>query len=73
MNPRCTNPPCMTRTELKSFVDRCTRADRRYLLASLKTKAPAYRTKLVKADREVEAGRSVRLRSTRRGLARVTV
>ena len=43
----------MTRTELKSFVDHCTRADRRYLLASLKTKAPAYRTKLVKADREV--------------------
>ncbi len=60
----------MSRTELKSLVDRCTRADQRYLIAYLRTKEPEYRRKLTTADREVEAGRSVRLRTTRRGLVR---
>ena len=61
----------MSRTELKSLVDHCTRADQRYLIAYLRTKDPEYRRKLATADREVNAGRSVRLRSTRRGLVRV--
>ncbi len=63
----------MSRTELKSLVDRCTRADQRYLIAYLRTKDPEYRRKLSAADREVNSGRSVRLRSTRRGLVRVAV
>jgi len=61
----------MSRTELKSLVDNCTRADQRYLIAYLRTKDPEYRRKLAGADREVDAGRSVRLRATRRGLVRV--
>ena len=61
----------MSRTELKSLVDRCTRADQRYLIAYLRTKDPDFRRKLSAADRDVDAGRSVRLRSTRRGLVRV--
>jgi hypothetical protein len=61
----------MSRTELKSLVDQCTRADQRYLLAYLRTKDPAFRRKLAAADHEVDAGRSVRLRATRRGLVRV--
>jgi hypothetical protein len=61
----------MSRNELKSLVDRCTRADQRYLLAYLRTKDPEYRRKLAAADREIDAGRRVRLRSTRRGLVRV--
>jgi hypothetical protein len=60
----------MSRTELKSLVDRCTRADQRYLIAYLRTKEPEYRRKLTTADREVDAGRSVHLRTTRRGLVR---
>ncbi|MBI5766161.1 MAG: hypothetical protein HZA93_00075 [Verrucomicrobia bacterium] len=61
----------MSRTELKSFVDKCTRADQRYLIAYLRTKDPEYRRKLADADRDVDTGRSVRLRATRRGLVRV--
>ena len=61
----------MSRAELKSLVDRCTRADQRYLIAYLRTKEPEYRRKLANADRDVDAGRGVRLRATRRGLVRV--
>ena len=61
----------MSRTELKSLVDRSSPADQRYLLAYLRTKNPDYGRKLAAADREVAAGRSVRLRATRRGLVRV--
>lgn len=61
----------MSRTELKCLVDKCTRADQRYLLAYLRTKDPSFRRKLAAADHEVDAGRSVRLRATRRGLVRV--
>ncbi len=63
----------MSRTELKSLVDQCTRADQRYLLAYLRTKDPDYRKKLGAADREVAAGRSIRVRATRRGLVRLAV
>ena len=61
----------MSRTELKSFVDRCTRADRRYLLAYLRTKDSGYRRKLAAADQAVKSGRGVRLYATRQGLLRV--
>ena len=61
----------MSRAELKSLVDRCTRADHRYLLAYLRTKDPDFRRKLIVADRDVDTGRSVRMRSTWRGLVRV--
>jgi hypothetical protein len=61
----------MSRTELKSIVDRCTRADQRYLLAYLRTKDPRFQRKLKESDREVDAGQKVRLRATRRGLVRV--
>ena len=61
----------MSRAELKSLVDRCTRADQRYLIAYLRTKEPESRRKLATADRDVDAGRGVRLRATRRGLVRV--
>ena len=61
----------MSRNELKSLVDRCSRTDQRYLLAYLRTKDPAYRRKLATADRDVALGRDVRLRATRRGLVRV--
>ena len=67
---RLTDVADMSRTELKSLVDRCTRADQRYLLAYLRTKDPDYGRKLGAADREVNAGRGVRLRATRRGLVR---
>ncbi|HEY8933240.1 MAG TPA: hypothetical protein VIM44_08015 [Rariglobus sp.] len=56
----------MSRAELKALVDSCSSTDRRYLLAYLRTKDPAYRRKLTEADREIEAGRSVRLRIPRR-------
>ena len=36
----------MSRTELKTLVDRCTRADQRYLLAYLRSKDPDYRRRL---------------------------
>jgi hypothetical protein len=52
----------MSRTELKNLVDRCTRADQRYLLAYLHSKDPDYRHKLTVADRDIDARRSVRLR-----------
>jgi hypothetical protein len=61
----------MSRTELKSPVDKCTRADQRYLIAYLRTKDPEFRRELANADHDVDAGRSVRLRATRRGLVRV--
>lgn len=61
----------MSRTELKSLVDQCTRADQRYLLAYLRTKDPDYRRKLTAANRDVAAGHGIRLRATRRGLVRV--
>jgi hypothetical protein len=61
----------MSRTELRTLVDRCTRADQRYLLAYLRSKDPDYRRKLTVADRDIGAGRSVRLRATRRGLVRL--
>lgn len=61
----------MSRAELKSLVDRCTRADQRYLLAYLRTKDPEYQRKLAASDSEATAGRNVRLRATRRGLVRV--
>jgi hypothetical protein len=61
----------MSRMELKSIVDRCTRADQRYLLAYLRSKDPDYRHKLAAADRDIDAGHSVRLRVTRRGLVRL--
>ncbi|MEO6246376.1 MAG: hypothetical protein ABIQ12_13155 [Opitutaceae bacterium] len=61
----------MSRYELKSLADRCTRADRRYLLAYLRTKDSGYSRKLTAADQEVKSGHSVRLRATRRGLVRV--
>jgi hypothetical protein len=61
----------MSRTELKSLVDQCTRADQRYLIAYLRTKEPEYRRKLGSADRDMDAGRNVRLRATRRGLLRM--
>jgi hypothetical protein len=61
----------MSRTELKSLVDRCTRADQRYLLAYLRTKDSDYRRRLSAADREANAGRVVKLRATRRGLVRI--
>lgn len=63
----------MSRTELKSLVDQCTRADQRYLIAYLRTKDPDYSKKLGAADREVASGRSVRARATRRGLVRLAV
>ena len=66
-----TNVSGMSRTELKTLVDRCTRADQRYLLACLRSKDPDYRHKLSVADRDIDAGRSVRLRATRRGLVRL--
>jgi len=53
------------------MVDRCTRADQRYLLAYLRTKDPAFGRKLADADRKIDGGRVVRLRATRRGLVRV--
>ncbi len=55
----------MSRAELKTLVDRCTKNDRRFLLACLRTKDPEYQRKLSDADRELAAGRSVRLRVTR--------
>jgi hypothetical protein len=61
----------MSRAELKSIVERCTPADRRYLLACLRAKEIDFRRKLSAADRELDAGRGVRLRATRRGLVRV--
>lgn len=61
----------MSRTQLKTLVDRCTRADQRYLLAYLRTKDPEFRRKLGAADRDLVAGRSVRLRASRNGLVRV--
>ncbi|OHE77570.1 MAG: hypothetical protein A3G75_14990 [Verrucomicrobia bacterium RIFCSPLOWO2_12_FULL_64_8] len=61
----------MSRTELKSIVDRCTRADQRYLLAYLRSKDPDYRRKLAAADRMLDAGRGIRFRTVRRGLVRV--
>jgi len=61
----------MSRTELKSLVNRCTRADQRYLIAYLRTKDPEYRRKLTAADHEMDTRRSVRLRATRRSLVRV--
>ncbi len=61
----------MSRTELRSIVDRCKPADQRYLLAYLRTKDPEFRRKISTADRELETGPKVRLRSTRRGLVRV--
>lgn len=61
----------MSRTQLKVMVDRCTRADQRYLLAYLRTKDPEYRRKLAAADGEADSGLRVRLRATRRGLVRV--
>ena len=67
-----TNVSNMSRTELKTLVDRCTPADQRYLLAYLRSKDPDYRHKLAVADRDIEGGRSVRLRATRRGLVRLT-
>jgi hypothetical protein len=63
----------MSRTELRSLVDQCTRADQRFLSAYLRTKNPAYRRKLANANRDGDAGRSARLRVTRRGLVRVAV
>ena len=61
----------MSRMELKTIVDRCTRADQQYLLAYLRSKDPDYRRKLAAADRDIDAGHSVRLRVTRRGLVRL--
>ena len=71
MSFAATNVPGMSRMELKTIVDRCTRADQRYLLAYLRSKDPDYRHKLSVADRDIDAGRSVRLRATRRGLVRL--
>ncbi len=62
----------MSRPELKAVVDRCTPSDQRYLLAYLRSKDPAFQRKLAAADREMDAGRKVRLRATRRGVARLT-
>jgi hypothetical protein len=67
-----TNVSVMSRTELKTLVDRCTPADKRFLLAYLRSKDPDFRRKLVMADRDIEGGRGVRLRATRRGLVRLT-
>ena len=67
-----TNVSVMSRTELKTLVDRCTPADKRFLLAYLRSKDPDFRRKLVMADRDIESGRGVRLRATRRGLVRLT-
>ncbi len=67
-----TNVSDMSRAELKTLVDRCTPADQRYLLAYLRSKDPDYRRKLAVADRDIEGGRSVRLRATRHGLVRLT-
>ncbi len=61
----------MSRAELKALVDRCSRADQRYLLACLRSKDSGYRRKLATADRELDAGRKVRLGATRRGLVRL--
>jgi hypothetical protein len=55
----------MSRAELKALVDSCSSTDRRYLLAYLRTKDPAYRRKLTEADRAIDAGKSVRLRTSR--------
>lgn len=52
----------MSRAELKSLGDQCTRADQLYLLGFLRTKNSAYRRKLANANREVDAERNVRLR-----------
>ena len=46
----------MSRTELKTLVDRCTPADKRFLLAYLRSKDPDFRRKLVMADRDIESG-----------------
>jgi len=71
MSFAATNVPGMSRRELKTIVDRCTRADQRYLLAYLRSKDPDYRRELAAADRDIEAGRSRRLRATRRGSVRL--
>jgi len=60
----------VSRSELKAVVDRCSRAEQRYLLAYLRSKEADYGRKLGAADRELESGRGIRLRVTRRGLVR---
>jgi len=51
-------------------IEGCTRSDQRYRLACLCTKDPDGRI-IAAADRDLDAGRSVRLRDTRRELVRV--
>ncbi len=62
---------CHVPRRAQTTLDRCTRADQRYLLADLRSKDADYRGRLAAADHEVTAGRGVRLRSTRRGLVRI--